>query len=132
MRRSWLTLSLWLSLTLLAPWAVLPAQAQTPQGLVTVLTILDVVPNYAMAQNVETSAALLRKLSEDTQAAPGRISFQVLVDASRPNHFVILGVWKDMQSFAAYTATDTTRTFRQALAPRQGGPFDERIYVDLK
>ncbi len=132
MCRSWLTVPLWLALTLLVPCAVLPAQAQPAQGPVTVVTILDVVPDYAMTQNVETSAALLRKLSEDTRVAPGRISFQVLVDASRPNHFVILGVWKDMPSFAAYTAAATTRAFRQALAPRQGGPFDERIYVDLK
>ena len=109
-----------------------PVRAQAPSGPVTVLTIIDVVPNYAMAQNVETSAALLGKLAADTQHAPGVVSFKILQDATRSNHFVIEAVWKDRQSFDAYSGADTTKQFRQAFQPRQGGPFDERVYVDLK
>ena len=109
-----------------------PVRAQAPSGPVTVLTIIDVVPNYAMAQNVETSAALLQKLAADTQQAPGMVSFKILRDATRSNHFVIAAVWKDMQSFDAYSGSDITKQFRAAFQPRQGGPFDERIYVDLK
>jgi quinol monooxygenase YgiN len=109
-----------------------PSRAQAPVGPVTVLTIIDVVPNYAMAQNVETSAALLQKLAADTQHAPGMVSFKILRDATRSNHFVIEAVWKDMPSFDAYTGSDTTKQFRAAFQPRQGGPFDERVYVDLK
>jgi len=52
--------------------------------------------------------------------------------SSRNIHFIILGVWKDMQSFEAYSGAETTRAFRQAFQPRLGGPFDERIYIDLK
>ena len=107
-------------------------RAQAPSGPVTVLTIIDVVPNYAMAQNVETSAVLLQKLAADTQHAPGVISFKILRDATRSNHFVIEAVWKDMPSFDTYTGSDTTKQFRAAFQPRQGGPFDERVYVDLK
>jgi quinol monooxygenase YgiN len=108
------------------------AQAQAAAGDVTVLTIIDVVPDYAMPRNVENSAALLSKLAADTQHAPGLVSFKILRDATRPNHFVIDSVWKDMNSFAGYSGAETTRTFRQAFQPGQGGPFDERIYVDLK
>ena len=43
-----------------------------------------------------------------------------------------MAVWRDMKSFEDYRATEGTRAFRQALQPRLGGPFDERIYVDLK
>jgi quinol monooxygenase YgiN len=109
-----------------------PTQTPPPAGPITVLTILDVVPNYAMPQNVENSSALLKKLAADTQGAPGLISFKVEVDASRSNHFIILGEWKDMQSFATYSGSDTTKAFRTAFAPRQGGPFDERIYAEMK
>jgi quinol monooxygenase YgiN len=108
------------------------AQAQGTTGQVTVLTIIDVVPDYAMPQNVEKSAALLSKLAADTQNAPGMVSFKILRDATRSNHFVIDGTWKDMNSFEAYSGAETTRKFRQAFQPGQGGPFDERIYVDLK
>ena len=106
--------------------------ADAPIGPVTVVTIIDVVSNYAMPQNVENSAAALTKLAADTQKMPGLVSFKILRDASRSNHFVILAVWKDMHSFETYSAADSTKNFRQIFQPRQGGPFDERVYVDLK
>jgi quinol monooxygenase YgiN len=121
-----------LAATTLAVFAPAPLRAETATGEVTVLTIIDVVPNYAMPQNVETASALLAKLAEETQRAPGLVNFKILQDATRSNHFVIVGVWKDMHAFDAYTGADTTKTFRQAFQPRLGGPFDERVYVDLK
>lgn len=116
--------------SMLAPSGM--ARAQPPAGEIKVLTIIDVIPDYAMPQNVETSAALLDRLAADTRHAPGLLSFRILRDATRPNHFVIEGVWTDMKSFERYSGAGTTRGFRQAFQPRQGGPFDERIYVDLK
>lgn len=109
-----------------------PSRAEAPNGEVTTLTIIDVVPSYAMPQNVEASTALLDKLAEETQDAPGVLSFKILRDASRSNHFVILGVWKDMHAFETYSGSESTKRFRQSFQPRQGGPFDERVYVDLK
>ena len=60
------------------------------------------------------------------------MNFKLLHDASRSNHFVIMGIWQDMKSFETYSGAETTKQFRQAFQPRQGGPFDERVYVDLK
>jgi quinol monooxygenase YgiN len=108
------------------------AQAPAPAGNVTVVTIIDVLSNANVPQNVENSNALLNKLAADTQQAPGVVSFNILRDASRTNHFIIYGVWKDMKSFEAYSGAETTRAFRQAFQPKLGGPFDERIYIDLK
>jgi quinol monooxygenase YgiN len=108
------------------------ARAQTLVGNITVVTIIDVLSNANVPQNVENSAALLDKLAADTQQAPGVVSFKILRDASRANHFIILGVWKDMKSFEAYSGAETTRAFRQAFQPKLGGPFDERVYIDLK
>jgi quinol monooxygenase YgiN len=107
------------------------AQAPAPAGNVTVLTIVDVSPDYAMPGNVAKSAVLLAKLAADTQQRPGLVSFKILRDARRDNHFVIEAVWKDMQSFELYSGADTTRAFRTAFQPGAGGPFDERVYVDL-
>ena len=108
------------------------AQAQSATGNVTVVTIIDVLSNANVPQNVESSNALLNKLTADTQQAPGLVSFKVLREAGRANHFIIFAVWKDMKSFDDYSGTETTRAFRQAFQPRLGGPFDERIYIDLK
>lgn len=117
------------SLPLAAP---LTAQAQDTTGDVTVITIIDVVPDYAMPRNVEKSAILLKKLQEDTQQAPGLVSFRILRDFKRDNHFVIESKWKDMASFELYSGAATTRAFREAFQPGEGGPFDERVYIDLK
>ena len=108
------------------------ARAQSPAGNITVVTIIDVLSNANVPQNVENSNALLNKLAADTQQAPGLVSFKVLRDAGRANHFIIFTVWKDMKSFEDYSGAETTRAFRQAFQPRLGGPFDERIYIDLK
>jgi len=108
------------------------ARAQTPAGNITVVTIIDVLSNANIPQNVESAGALLDKLAADARQSPGVVSFKILREASRANHFIILGVWKDMQSFEAYSGAETTRAFRQAFQPRLGGPFDERIYIDLK
>jgi quinol monooxygenase YgiN len=116
----------------LALGASAPAHAQPATGSVTVVTILDVLSNANVPQNVENSNALLNKLAADTEHAPGLVSFKVLRDAGRANHYIVMAVWKDMKSFEDYRATEGTRAFRQALQPRLGGPFDERIYVDLK
>jgi quinol monooxygenase YgiN len=108
------------------------AQAQAPTGNVTTVTIIDVLSNANVPQNVENSNALLNKLVADTQSAPGLVSIKVLRDASRANHFIIVAAWKDMKSFEDYSGAESTRAFRQAFQPRLGGPFDERIYIDLK
>jgi quinol monooxygenase YgiN len=108
------------------------ARAQSPAGNITVVTIIDVLSNANVPQNVENSNALLNKLAADSQQAPGLVSFKILRDAGRANHFIIFGVWKDMKSFEDYSGSETTRAFRQAFQPKLGGPFDERLYIDLK
>ncbi|MHB8285515.1 MAG: putative quinol monooxygenase [Caulobacteraceae bacterium] len=118
-----------LSVLSLAP---VVADAQTPPVNVTVLTIIDVIPDYAVANNIEASVSLLSKLADDTQHAPGVVSFKILRDAQRDNHFVITGVWKDMKSYQLYSGAQTMLAFRKAFAPKEAGPFDERIYIVLK
>jgi quinol monooxygenase YgiN len=125
-------------LTLCAASAVLAigisgaGRAQAPNGNITVVTLVDVLSNANVPQNVENSNALLNKLAADTRQAPGLVSFKVLRDANRTNHFIVFAVWKDMKSFEDYSGMESTRAFRQAFQPRLGGPFDERIYIDLK
>ena len=77
-------------------------------------------------------ARCCNKLAADAEKLPGFVSMKILREASRANHFIIFAVWKDMASFEAYSGSETARTFRQAFQSKLGGPFDERIYIDLK
>src|SRR4051794_32547194 len=130
MLKPFLTLCAAALMLIAAPFA--NAQAQAPAGNVTIVTIIDVLSNANVPQNVENSNALLNKLAADAQKAPGNVSFKVLREASRANHFIIFAVWKDTKSFEDYRASETTRAFREAFQPKMGGPFDERVYTDLK
>jgi quinol monooxygenase YgiN len=127
-----LSLAICLATAVLTIDASRSARAQSPVGNITVVTIIDVLSNANVPQNVESSNALLNKLAADTQQVPGVVSFKILRDASRANHFIMLAVWKDMKSFEDYSGAETTRAFRLAFQPKLGGPFDERIYIDLK
>src|ERR1035438_4406338 len=98
------------------------ARAQAAAGNITVVTIIDVLSNANVPQNVESSGALLDKLAADAQQSPGVVSFKILRDGARANHFIILGVWKDMKSFEAYSGAESTRAFRQAFQSKLGGP----------
>jgi quinol monooxygenase YgiN len=108
------------------------AQTPTSAGDVTVFTIIDVVPDDALPHNVEKATALLSKLVEDTRHARGLVSIKVLKDRQRDNHFMMESVWNDLKSFELYSGAETTRDFRKAFQPGEAGPFDERIYVNLK
>jgi len=118
--------------TLIGASGIAHAQAPAPTGSVTVVTLVDVLSNANVAGNVENSGALLKKLAADAEKMPGFVSFKILREASRANHFIIFAEWKDMASFEAYSGSETARTFRQAFQSKLGGPFDERIYIDLK
>jgi quinol monooxygenase YgiN len=122
----------YVAISLLVIGAFGTAAAQTPTGTVTMVTIIDVLSNANVPGNVESSNALLNKLAADTQQAPGVVSIKILREATRSNHFIILAVFKDMKSYEDYRGLETTRAFRDAFQPKLGGPFDERVYVDLK
>jgi len=121
-----------MTITFIGPSGVVQAQAPAPAGPVTIVTLVDVLSNANVAGNVENSGALLKQLAADAEKMPGFVSFRILREASRANHFIIFAVWKDMASFEAYSGSDTARAFRQAFQSKLGGPFDERIYIDLK
>lgn len=121
-----------MTVTLIGASVAAQAQALAPAGPVSVVTLVDVLSNANVAGNVENSGALLKQLAADAEKMPGFVSFKILREGSRANHFIIFAVWKDMASFEVYSGSDTARTFRQAFQSKLGGPFDERIYIDLK
>jgi quinol monooxygenase YgiN len=118
------------SLSSLALLALLAASAnafaQAPTGALTVVTHVDVVPDDA-----EAGAKLLSKEASDARKDPGCLSYEAVQQVDRPNHFTIVSEWKSRDAFEAASTSAHTKTFRNAIYPMLGSPFDERLHGKL-
>ena len=97
------------------------AQAAEP---VTVMTLIDAIPDQFVPQNEEKAQVLLKQMNSDTQGEPGLVSFTILRETVHPNHFALLESWKSESDFAKHLAAVHTRTFRNNLQPLIGSPYD--------
>ena len=74
-------------------------------------------------------AAALESLARASRAGAGNLRFDVVQQASRPNHFTVIETWTDARSAEAHSMAAPTRAFRDALAPMTGALYDERFYL---
>ena len=103
-----------------------PAKDKSQPDPIYVVTHVDVVP-----PSKDDCAALLRVMSTDTHSDPGNISYDVLQQADRPNHFTLVEEWADRKALEDHAMAAHTLAFRQKLLPMAGGLFDERFYAIL-
>ncbi len=75
--------------------------------------------------------AAFKAMSVDTPKDPGNISYNVLQQANRGNHFTVLEVWTDRTSLDEHAMAQHTRAFREKLMPIAGALYDERFYAAL-
>ena len=88
-----------------------------------VVTHVDVTPNYAA-----DAATLLTKFAADSRKDKGSVSFELLGDLGRKNHFTFMSVWENQAAFDAHLEANHTKEFREKLQPMLGSPFDERLH----
>jgi autoinducer 2-degrading protein len=105
-----------------------PASAQQPAAAkqLYVVTYIDVFPNFAADTN-----RLLQQFASESRKDPGSVRFEVLRDVERTNHFTIVEVWQNRQTYDAHLALDHTKQFREKIHPGLGSPFDERYYNSM-
>jgi quinol monooxygenase YgiN len=101
--------------------AIPAAQAAEP---VTVMTLIDAIPDQFVPQNEEKAQALLKQMNSDTQGEPGLSSFTILRETVHPNHFALLETWKSEADYGKHLAAAHTRKFRNDLQPLIGSPYD--------
>jgi quinol monooxygenase YgiN len=107
-----------------------------------IITHVDVAPLPAGPGVVDRSAmlkrfqgvtaeaeTLLRKFALESRRDPGCVSFQVLQEPQRHNHFTIVQIWDDEGSFLAHEAAAHTRATRGKLQPILGAPQDQRLHL---
>jgi len=101
--------------------------ASTPAaGAVYVVTHVDVIPPHK-----DDGVAAVKQLADDSRTGAGNVRFEVVQQASRPNHFTVVEVWANAKAVEAHSMTAVTRQFRDKLASMTGALYDERMYTTL-
>jgi quinol monooxygenase YgiN len=102
------------------------AQGATAPGAVYAVTHVDVVPT-----SKDACMALLKDMHADTPKDAGNVRYDVLQQASRPNHFTVVETWADRKALDGHATAEHTRAFRDKLSPMAGALYDERFYEAL-
>ena len=88
-----------------------------------VVTHVDIAPPDQ--SQIETA---LRKLAAAARQSNGNLSFEILQQIDRPNHFNLISAWIGESPFRAFTSSAAARQFRQTVGPLLGSPYDERLF----
>ena len=64
-----------------------------------------------------------------SEIEPGNSRIDGVREISRPNHFVIIEVWKDQSAFDADERAEHTAQFRTRLKAIHNSPFDQRVHL---
>ncbi len=105
---------------------VTQGKTESQSGAIYVVTHVDVIP-----PGKDDCMAALKAMSVDTASDPGNISYEVLQQANRGNHFTVIEAWTNRKALDTHAMAAHTRAFRQKLAPIAGALYDERIYKAL-
>lgn len=103
-----------------------PVKSESRSDAIYVVTHVDVIP-----PSKDDCIAALKAMSTDTAKDPGNISYEVLQQANRPNHFTVVEAWTTRKALDAHAMAAHTRAFREKLSPMAGALYDERFYKAL-
>ena len=90
------------------------------------VTHVDVTP-----ANVEPALEYLHAVAPASRGESGNHRFDVLVQASRTNHFTVVERWESTDAQREHVDATHSRMFRQNLYPLSGALYDERLYRAL-
>ena len=90
------------------------------------VTHVDVTP-----ANVEPALEYLNVVAPASRGESGNHRFDVLVQASRTNHFTVVERWESEDAQREHVDATHSRTFRASIYPLSGALYDERLYRAL-
>jgi quinol monooxygenase YgiN len=88
-----------------------------------VVTHVDVIP-----PKKDEAIVALQQLAGASRSEASAQRYDVLQQASRPNHFTLAEIWKDQPALEAHEIAAHTVRFRELLHPMSGALFDQRLY----
>jgi quinol monooxygenase YgiN len=95
-------------------------------GAVYAVTHVDFIP-----PKKDEGIAALKELVEPSRRDAGNLRFDLLQQASRPNHLTLVEAWQDLPALDAHAVAPHTKAFRDKALPMSGSLFDERLYRAL-
>jgi quinol monooxygenase YgiN len=98
-------------------------------GPIVVVTHVDIDP--VDGEPPPASVQLLEQFVSDSLKDPGVESFTLITQTGTTNHFQLIEVFQNFQSFDAHVSAAHTVAFRSDLQPFIGAPYDERLYSPL-
>ena len=98
----------------------------TLSGSPVVLTHVDLIPTFK-----DAGVAKVKEFAEASRSSDGNLRFDVLTQASRPNHLTVVESWSKAAAKEAHISSSLARVFRQSLMPMSGSLYDEREYNAL-
>jgi len=104
-----------------------PTEDKSAPDPVYVVTHVDVLP-----ASKDNCVALLGAMSTDTRSDPGNISYDVLQQTNRANHFTVVEEWANRKALDGHAMAAHTLAFREKLSPMAGALFDERFYAIMR
>jgi len=105
---------------------VTQGKSESQPGAIYVVTHVDVIP-----AGKDDCMAALKAMSVDTANDSGNISYEVLQQSNRGNHFTVIEAWTNRKALDAHAMAAHTRAFREKISPVAGALYDERIYKAL-
>jgi quinol monooxygenase YgiN len=91
---------------------------------VVIVSHLDVTPNV-----LPQLLAAMKPLGDGTAKEAGLVTYQILRQtAGARNHFRLFEIWTNEQAWESHNLASHTQTFRDALYPMLGTPYDQRKY----
>jgi quinol monooxygenase YgiN len=108
--------------TIVAAAIATPVCAQAPADAVYIATYVDVMP-----ASQKNGLTLIKQFRDKARKADGNLGFNVVQELSRPNHFVMLAVWKDLKTYEASGTSAAATEFRTKLDAVRNSPSDERV-----
>jgi quinol monooxygenase YgiN len=79
--------------------------------------------------NVSKLIALLNTLGEASRKDSGMVRYEILDEVpAHVNHFRVLEEWSSPATWEAHDRAPHTQSYREALMPMLGTPYDQRLY----
>jgi quinol monooxygenase YgiN len=87
------------------------------------VTHVDIIP-----PKKDEGIAATSGLAEPGRKERGNLRFEVVQQASRPNHMTVVEAWRSRRAQQAHAETAGMKAYRDKLLPMSGSLYDERQY----
>jgi len=93
------------------------------KGVIYVVTHVDLIP-----PKKDDGIAALKEVITPSRADSGNLRYELLQQASRPNHLTLVEIWRDRPALEGHEVSAHIRKLRDTLLPMGGALYDQRLY----